>query len=229
MGFFDGCEDEEIQFVPEGERRGDLVRCRRMDSTRKAVVLVALVAFTACRSVEVPQPSPSDASGEADGGVVDASTDAIEASAFPSAPAAVDAGVEATVPTPALGTVKQIFHTDTIDAHDLVILPDHTFFWEVNGCDFHGGGCGVWVADGTNLVLTAAAPGKSLNWAGVPPATKVTLTPTKSGVLSARIDTVSGPLVQTWIPGQVCAVCGGGLGPTEKPKACSRPLVKACP
>ena len=174
------------------------------------IVVVAIVAV-GCRSVATPVESSSP------GPVADAS-------------AVIDVQVEA---APRAPVIHGLFHLDKEpDERNLVIESDGTFFWEIFGCDFSGGGCGVWRNVGTTVVLSPAPPAKSLMWTdtvGVGQVVEIVLTES-GGVLEARARAVDGTMtIQKWYPGQVCAHCGGGLGPTGKLAPCHRPLTKRCP
>lgn len=168
-------------------------------------VVIAVLAIVGCRSVATPVESSSPSA---------------------SAPPGADASAAGPV-------IRGIYHLDVEpDERNLVIESDGTFFWEIFGCDFSGGGCGVWKKVGTTVVLTPTPPEKSFMWTdngGVNQVVEIVLTES-AGVLDARARAVDGTItVQKWHPGQVCAQCGGGQGPTGKLAPCHRPLTKRCP
>jgi predicted oxidoreductase len=68
-----------------------------------------------------------------------------------------------------------------------------------------------------------------MTWPDTSAVTKVVLS--KRGAdLEAKAFGVDGKtVVQVWYAGQVCATCGGGLGPTGKLRPCNRPLKPSCP
>lgn len=142
---------------------------------RRRGALGIVLAAVACRSVEVPQASPA----------ADAAVETSSATA-------------ANSPAP---QVREMFHLpDAPDERNLVLEPDGTFFWEVYGCDYSGGGCGTWSIVGTTLVLTSKPPTK-LSWPtfGVGPVASVVLS-RKGGSLEARVTDLGGKVtVQTWL------------------------------
>lgn len=198
----------------------------------KRLVVVATVVFLACRPSESADgaragdaSAPLSAPSASASPVLDAGAPAPSASVAVAPSASASAGPSAGL-DPAFGGVH---HLDVQpDEHNLVIAADGTFFWEVFGCDFGGGGCGVWKPDGDGIVLVPKPPAATMPWSGAPPVTRVVLR-SRAGGLDAQVFSASGaPVKQRWMPGEVCAQCGGGLGPTSPLKACSKPLKPAC-
>ncbi|CAN5162804.1 hypothetical protein BH09MYX1_BH09MYX1_28970 [soil metagenome] len=175
------------------------------------------------------------------GGAVDASALTTPTATAPSISDAGSATATASV-TPSSSSVatllppklRGVFHSDMgPDERNLVIDGDGTFFWEIFGCDFGGGDCGVWRNTGTTVVLTPRPPATSMSWATPPEVTgkvvKIVLSE-HGGNLEAHGTTALGKtFVQLWYPGQICAPCGDSLGPSGKLYACTRPLTKSCP
>jgi len=150
------------------------------------------------------------------------------AASAPSAAASTDASASAGgVPAAMRGP----FHLPgRVDSINLVLEDDGTFRWRIFGCDFGGGGNGVWKASGAEVVLSPTAGAASFPWMDehsfTHAASKVTLKVHPSGGVDARATgTKAGDAwSQTWEPGRVCAQCGGGLGPDKMPRACTQPL-----
>jgi hypothetical protein len=115
-----------------------------------------------------------------------------------------------------------------IDAVNLALEPDGTFHWTINGCDFFGGDCGVWVAEGSGAILTPHSSLPSFDWVNdgtfAAKVVRVTLRPGPAGdqVTASGVQTDGQPFKQTWKQGRVCPECGG-LGPTAL-YPCSDPL-----
>ena len=122
-----------------------------------------------------------------------------------------------------------IYHLDgMVDAVNLALLADGTFHWTIDGCDFFGGDCGVWVPEGSGAILTPNAGVAAFNWVNggtfAARAVRVTLRPGPAGdqVTASGLQLDGQPFKQTWNEGRICAMCGG-LGPTGL-QPCSDPL-----
>ena len=112
-----------------------------------------------------------------------------------------------------------IYHLEgLVDAVNLAVSPDGTFFWTIDGCDFFGGDCALWARQGSGMQLEPV-PGKpSFRWVhngsfGTE-VTRITLRP-GPGADQATADgvTLTGvAFQQLWIAGRICPRCGG-LGP----------------
>lgn len=168
-----------------------------------------LIGLLGCRSVAVPTNASPDAS----------------------APVVVGAG-PAPAPAPALvdaGSFVGIWHSPVEpDEHNLVIEPGGTFFLEMYGCDYRGSSCGTWRATSSGLELVPAPPATTMIWPSTGRVDKVVIV-TRGKDLESSVVGVTGPKTEAWLPGQVCAKCGGGLGPTGKLYPCNKPLTKSCP
>ncbi|HSQ63880.1 MAG TPA: hypothetical protein VLM85_11730 [Polyangiaceae bacterium] len=179
-------------------------------SSLRAAVFVCASALAACGHEAQKEPvvaSPTAASTASAGGSADAGP----------------AGLPAALHGP--------FHLPgRIDSVNLVLENDGTFRWRIFGCDFTGGGEGVWQASGDEIVLSPAAGAASFPWMDdktfTRGASKVTLKARPGGGLDARATgtTAGDAWNQTWEPGRVCAQCGGGLGPDRMPRACDQPI-----
>jgi len=150
----------------------------------------------------------------------------------PPASVATDAGAGGTttaIPTAFRGPFHLPGHVDSIN---LVLENDGSFRWRIFGCDFGGGGDGVWKSSGPDVVLSPSS-GATFPWMDdvsfVHAASKVTLRARQDGGLDveATVTTPSDAWAQTWKPGRVCAQCGGGLGPDKMPKPCNQPIPPA--
>jgi hypothetical protein len=108
-----------------------------------------------------------------------------------------------------------------IDAINLEILPDGTFRWHSNGCDYANGDEGLWRQEGNLLVLNSRN-GKGFYWSAGSMTTKVLevhIKPHGEGIttITNRDDSP-----QLWEFGAVCAQCEGAkFGPTGMPKVCT--------
>lgn len=120
-----------------------------------------------------------------------------------------------------------IFHLSQIDETNLSLLPNGSFVWQIFGCDFSGGGDGHWITVAPGHFQLLPSKGKTFVWpgqGGVGGVTSVDVETTPTGELHTHTVAVTGPLDQSWKPGRVCAVCGGGLGPSRSPVLCNRPF-----
>lgn len=115
----------------------------------------------------------------------------------------------------------------TVDAVNLVVVPDGSFFWTINGCDFFGGDCAIWTKQGVDIELRPIDARLLFRWVqGGSFATevvRVTLRPAGPDQVTADGVTTGGTAFkQRWSLGQICPSCGG-LGPTAL-YPCSDPL-----
>ncbi len=134
--------------------------------------------------------------------------------------------------TPRAEWAGTYFVPDKVDATNLVLEADGTFRWTIDGCDFGGGDCGVWKRSQPHTIVLLPSPGKTkFNWnggVGVSAVTEMNVVGDPSGDLVMQISSPGEkPLAQRWKQGRVCAVCGGGLGPTGQ-KQCTEPVNPRC-
>ncbi len=115
---------------------------------------------------------------------------------------------------------------DQADASNLVLDADGTFRWTIEGCDLGGGDCGTWKRSQPHTIVLQPSPGKaSFQWSsggGISPTTALNVS-SNAGSADLVIEVPQKgekPTVARWKPGRVCAVCGGGAGPTGQ-KACT--------
>lgn len=122
---------------------------------------------------------------------------------------------------------------DQADASNLVLDADGTFHWTIEGCDFGGGDCGTWKRSQPHTIVLQPSPGKpTFQWAsggGVGQVASVNVA-SNAGSTDLVIDVPQKgekPTVARWKQGRVCAVCGGGTGPTGQ-KQCTDPVPSQC-
>jgi len=126
-----------------------------------------------------------------------------------------------------------IYHLEgAVDAVNLVVVPDGSFFWTINGCDFFGGDCAVWTKHGVDIELRPTDARLLFRWVqGGSFATevvRVTLRPAGPDQVTADGVTTGGTAFkQLWSLGQICPSCGG-MGPTAL-YPCSDPLLPPAP
>jgi hypothetical protein len=120
------------------------------------------------------------------------------------------------------GLQAGVYHLpERIDAADLQLNADGSFRWVVFGCDFGGGDLGRWRSGGDSLTLLPREGRGKLRWFG-----NAALAEVESVTLRASDDGLEvsvGDELQTWRAGGLCAICGGGLGPTGV-EACDDPF-----
>ena len=184
-------------------------------SSLRAAAWVCACALAACGHEAQEQPTV-------------AGPTAPSTASAPSAAASADASAKAgSVPAAMRGPFHMARRVDSIN---LVLEDDGTFRWHIFGCDFGGGGNGVWKASGAGVVLLPAAGAASFPWMNDVSynhaASQVTLEARPGGDLDARATgtTAGDAWSQLWEPGRVCAQCGGGLGPDKMPRACNQPV-----
>lgn len=118
------------------------------------------------------------------------------------------------------------YRPQKIDAMNLAILPNGTFRWHVDGCDYADGGKGLWRQEGDMLVFYSR-DGKGFTWSDGSMRTKVLEVHVKThsaGILTTITNRDNTP--QLWEFGAVCAQCEGAkFGPTGLPKVCTPPNV----
>ncbi|HEY8380092.1 MAG TPA: hypothetical protein VIK91_26560 [Nannocystis sp.] len=122
------------------------------------------------------------------------------------------------------------FHREgMVDAANLMLQRDGVLRWRIFGCDFDSRGQAAWIREGERAVVEPA-PGETLDWigdfGGLSEVIRMTLTPLGTGEALAVHLTFAGDepsVTQVWIRGGVCAVCGGGLGPTGQ-EPCDDPF-----
>jgi hypothetical protein len=113
-----------------------------------------------------------------------------------------------------------------VDATNLEIRADGTFVWDIDGCDFGGGGEGRWRTDPVvgppgAFIFEPPRGQATFDWMDdvtfrLPVAS---LRVARNGDhLSVSGDDRGKPFTQTWDPGSVCPNCGGQLGPTGQRK-----------
>lgn len=108
---------------------------------------------------------------------------------------------------------------NTVDAYNLAILPNGTFRWNADGCDYGIGGAGLWKQEADMLVFYASGS-KGFHWTTHGWVREVLVKSHNSGIQTTIANTQYEP--QIWEPGLVCAQCEGSLlGPTGQPIACS--------
>ena len=129
-----------------------------------------------------------------------------------------------------LASVPGVYHREgLIDAVNVQLNADGTYYGTVCGCDFSGTGRGRWEREGLTLVFLPEEPDRDalfdltdfLNISEL----RATL---HSGGFTVAQPPEYGESPQSWVPGRVCARCGGGsLGPTGLQK-CEEPLPTGC-
>jgi hypothetical protein len=150
------------------------------------------------------------------------SVDATAASA--SGAASPPATPQVVVPVPFRGAFHLPGHPDAIN---IIFEDDKSFRWQIYGCDFSGGGFGVWTATPAGLELHAA-PGATLTWMDeVSFESPIKLVRVHGGAAGSIDMDVTGKTPadsykQTWQPGRVCAQCRGG-GPVGQ-VPCNDPI-----
>jgi hypothetical protein len=122
-----------------------------------------------------------------------------------------------------LSAPEGVYHLEgQVDALNFQLAADGTFHATACGCDFYGETVGRWRRDGTEIVFTPQAAAPTIWWVGLNRVPQVT------GQLTAHeIIVREGTVLQRWLPGRVCSVCGGTLGPTGQ-RSCPEPLPKEC-
>lgn len=102
-----------------------------------------------------------------------------------------------------------------VDAINLEFLEDDAFRWSLSGCDTFGGGSGRVEHESPTIVALVPEAGRStFSWPGsvaVSPTARVRLHVFDDHLSELKDNGEAGP---TWLPGGVCTVCGGSLGPT---------------
>lgn len=132
-----------------------------------------------------------------------------------------------------LASVPGVYHREGIvDAVNVQVDADGTYYGTLCGCDFGGTGRGRWEREGLTLVFLPEEPERDalfgltdlLNVSEL----RATLHP--GGFTIAR-PAEYGDIFQSqsWVPGRVCPECGrGSLGPTGL-RQCDEPLPTECP
>lgn len=122
-----------------------------------------------------------------------------------------------------------IYHLEgKVDAVNLALEPDGTFHWTIDGCDFFGGDCGDWTAEGSGAILRPRTGTGFFTWVHdgsfAAKAVLVKLRPGPAGdqVTASGVQLDDQPFKQTWTLGRICPACGG-LGPTAL-YPCNDPL-----
>jgi hypothetical protein len=135
--------------------------------------------------------------------------------------------------TPRADWAGTYYLPDQADASNLVLEPDGTFHWTIEGCDFGGGDCGTWKRSQPHTIVLQPSPGKTtFQWGsggGVSATTSVNIA-SNAGSTDLVVDVPqqgAKPLAARWKLGRICAVCGGGTGPTGQ-KACTDPVPAQC-
>mgnify|MGYP003450011018 CR=1 FL=1 len=135
---------------------------------------------------------------------------------------AVDASSEREQPlkAPALG----LHHLpNRVDATNLELREDDAFRWSLAGCDTFGGGSGRIEHEPQTIIALVPEPGRAtFSWPGsiaVSLTNRVRLQVLEDHLTELRDNGEAG---QSWLPGGVCAVCGGKLGPSGQ-EACEDP------
>lgn len=120
----------------------------------------------------------------------------------------------------AVTTSTGLYHLpNRVDAASLELREDQTFRWSFDGCDTFTSDRGLVRAEGERVILLLPAAGhETFAW---PTALSV------SKAASVRLERAGDDLVELesglrWVPGGVCAICGGPFGPTGQ-QACDRP------
>jgi hypothetical protein len=136
-----------------------------------------------------------------------------------------------------------IYHLpNQVDAVNLSLNADGTFFWNVCGCDYSGFSQGRWVIDENGLTLSSLS-GSKLTWftdfslgsevktplkvENGPGPGEITITgevisSSNQATEPSRVTFV--PIRQVWKSGRLCAKCEGPLGPTGQ-ELCDAPLI----
>jgi hypothetical protein len=115
-------------------------------------------------------------------------------------------------------TLSGLFHLQMVDAVNLSLEPDKTFYWAIDGCDFFGGDCGTLLQMGVDTMLVPSHGSSSFTWVhGGSFATQVVEVilragPTAGQATAQGVLTDGGTFTQIWTSGRVCAKCGG-MGP----------------
>ena len=117
---------------------------------------------------------------------------------------------------------------DRVDAVSLELKDDHTFRWAVQGCDYGGADQGRWSIVNGEVRLSPREGKSTFQWFGelsVHDVSTLTLRDAPGAEPELRVTLVEQDTSheQSWLPGGVCAVCGGTLGPTSQ-RDCDAPF-----
>jgi hypothetical protein len=122
-----------------------------------------------------------------------------------------------------LAAPEGVYHwEDQADALNIQLNPDGTFHATFCGCDYDGSSAGRWHRDGTEIVLGPQPGAETIFWIGSGHLRELKGRLTPQGVVVGE-----GIDAGRWLPGRVCTVCGGTLGPTGL-RSCPEPLPKEC-
>jgi hypothetical protein len=113
------------------------------------------------------------------------------------------------------------------DAVNLELYDDGNFRLGVNGCDYGSLECGRWQQRGGETVLIPRAGAPNVHWFAQSSfraeVKELRVARTGDDLRAEGSSRHAGPFVQEWKSGGVCAVCGGGEGPTGQ-RACEDPI-----
>jgi len=118
--------------------------------------------------------------------------------------------------------------TGLIDEMNLTVFEDGTFSFEIYGCDYNDGTAGRWEPNGDSIVLLPFEGLCTVTLAedGQQRCVFVGAGATENEIRLTRVPgTVVGDAAlpfDTLERGAVCAVCGGDIGPSAPPEACTK-------
>jgi hypothetical protein len=123
------------------------------------------------------------------------------------------------------------YHVDGhVDAFTLQLDPDGAWYSSSCGCDFFGASTGVWRRDGDTVVFRPTQGEKALSWPTNTFAGAELRGTLANGVLTVEgRGTLGSREIERWVPGRICVVCGGQLGPTGLQSCSERLPMAQCP
>ena len=134
-----------------------------------------------------------------------------------------------------LASVPGVYHQEgVVDAVNVQLNAEGTYYGTVCGCDFSGTGRGRWEREGLTLVFLPEEPEQDALFELTDLLNTTELRATlHSGGFTIAQPPEHGDIFQrqSWVPGRVCPKCGGGsyrLGPTGL-RQCDEPLPTGCP
>ena len=126
-----------------------------------------------------------------------------------------------------LGAPEGTYHVDSLaDAFNIHLNADGSFYGTSCGCDFQGYGVGRWRREGSRITFLPHAGERAVYW----PREFHNKASIVGDLTHDGLVVREGKVEQRWVPGRLCAICGGdSLGPTGA-RMCPEPLPRdLCP